>query len=128
MPTPPALRVLVVDDNVDAADSLAMLLRLPGHEARVAYDGPAAVALAQSFRPALVLLDLGMPGMSGAEVARRLRQLPGAGRLLVVCVSGFGDEQARRLSAEAGCDRHLLKPVDLDELQRLLAEASAVTA
>jgi CheY-like chemotaxis protein len=113
-------RVLVVDDNRDAADSLAMLLRLGGHEVRVAYDGPTALATVSGFGPDLVLLDLGMPGMDGYEIARRLRQTPGfAGRTLAA-LTGWGQEEDRRRTREAGFDRHLVKPVDPAELAALM--------
>jgi PAS domain S-box-containing protein len=117
----PPRRVLVVDDNRDAADSLAVLLRLMGQDVCVAYDGPSALAQAQEFRPALVLLDIGMPGMDGYEVARRLRQQPELGNVVVAALTGWGQEGDRRRSAEAGFDRHLVKPVDPAALEALLA-------
>jgi PAS domain S-box-containing protein len=117
----PSRRVLVVDDNHDAADSLALLLRLAGQEVRVAYDGPSALAAAREFAPALVLLDIGMPGMDGYEVARRLRQLPGQERVLLAALTGWGQEEDRRRSLEAGFDRHLVKPLEPEELQEVLA-------
>jgi PAS domain S-box-containing protein len=117
----PRLRVLVVDDNQDAADSLALLLQLAGQEVRVAYDGQAALALAPEFRPAMAFLDIGMPGMDGYEVGRRLRQLPGMEALVLVALTGWGQEEDRRRSKEAGFDHHLVKPAEADELNRLLA-------
>ncbi len=117
-------RVLVVDDNRDAADSLALLLRLLGDEVRTAHDGPGALAAATAFAPEVVLLDLGLPGLDGYEVARRLRQQPQFARALVVAISGWGQDEDRRQSCAAGFDAHLVKPVDLDVLQRLLAEAA----
>jgi CheY-like chemotaxis protein len=117
------LRVLVVDDNHDGADSLLLILQAYGHEARAAYDGESALRLARSFRPDVVLLDIGMPGLDGYEVARRLRRDEGLHDALLVALSGWGEEEARRLSAEAGFDVYLLKPADLGQLQRLLAEA-----
>jgi PAS domain S-box-containing protein len=116
----PSRRVLVVDDSPDAADSLAMLLRLEGQEVRVAYDGPTALGLARDFRPRLVLLDIGLPGMDGYEVARRLRQQPGLGGVVLVALTGWGQEEDRRKSQEAGFDHHLVKPAGLEELQQLL--------
>jgi signal transduction histidine kinase/integral membrane sensor domain MASE1/ActR/RegA family two-component response regulator len=116
----PARRVLVVDDNADAADSLAQLLRLAGHEVRVAYDGPAALEAARTYRPDAVLLDIGLPGMSGYEVAKLLRTQPGPRPTLLVAVTGYGRQEDRRRSREAGFDVHLTKPVDPHELERVL--------
>jgi PAS domain S-box-containing protein len=118
----PRRSVLVVDDNQDAADSLAILLRLAGQDVRSAYDGPAALAQARDFQPAVVFLDIGMPGMDGYEVARRLRQLPGLGGVLLVALTGWAQEEDRRRSTEAGFDHHLVKPVEPDALQTLLAD------
>jgi PAS domain S-box-containing protein len=115
-------RVLVVDDNQDAADSLAMLLRLAGQDVRAAYDGPSALTQANDFQPALVFLDIGMPGMDGYEVARRLRgesHLQGA---VLVALTGWGQEEDRRRSTEAGFDHHLVKPVEPTALEELLAD------
>jgi CheY-like chemotaxis protein len=113
-------RVLVVDDNVDAADSLAMLLRLAEQEVRVAYDGPTALLIAQAFRPQVVLLDLGMPGMDGYDVAHRLRENPEVKPELLVAMTGWGQEEDRRRSRQAGFDHHLVKPVEPEELEQLL--------
>ena len=118
-------RVLVVDDNRDAADSLAVLVRIDGHDVRVAYDGPAALAAAEGFRPDVVLLDLGMPGMDGYEVCRRLRRSPELAGVRVIAVTGWGQDSDRRRSAEAGFDHHLVKPADLDEIARLTSAAAA---
>jgi two-component system CheB/CheR fusion protein len=114
-------RVLVVDDNVDAADSIALLLRLGGHEVRVAHDGPTALLIARAFRPQVVFLDIGMPGMDGYEVARRLRREPGPQPALLVALTGWGHDEDRRRSQEAGFDHHLVKPVDPAALVQLLA-------
>jgi PAS domain S-box-containing protein len=122
-PAPPR-RVLVVDDNVDAADSLVLLLRLDGHAVRVAYDGPTALLLARAFDPQVVLLDIGMPRMDGYEVARRLRQQPGGRSALVLALTGCGQEADRQRSVAAGFDGHLVKPVEPSVLQTLLAEPS----
>jgi PAS domain S-box-containing protein len=119
-PTAPR-RILVVDDNVDAADSLAVLLRLEGHEVRVAHDGPAALAAAQAEPPDVVILDLGMPGMDGFEVARRLRALPGLRDVLLVAVTGWAQEEDRRRCFEAGFDGHMPKPVEPVALRQFLA-------
>ena len=118
-----AVRVLLVDDNVDAAESLAMLLRLWGHEVAVAHDGPGALRAAEAQRPEVALLDIGLPGMDGYELARRLRPLPGLGRAVLVALTGWGQEDDRRRSQEAGFDHHLVKPVELSALQELLAQA-----
>ncbi len=113
------LRVLVVDDDLDTATSLAVLLDPHGYRVRAALDGGAALHEAETFRPHAIVLDIAMPGMNGFELARRLRQvgLPG---LNIVCVSGYGAEADRERSREAGCDHHLLKPCEPDELFRLL--------
>jgi PAS domain S-box-containing protein len=116
-----AKRLLVVDDNVDAADSLALLLRLQGHEVRVANNGPAALELAAGFRPEAVILDLGMPGMDGCEVARRLRRMPGLGKVRLAALTGWGQPEDRRRTAEAGFDQHFVKPVEPSTLEELLA-------
>jgi CheY-like chemotaxis protein len=116
--------VLVVDDNQNGADSLQQLLEIYGHESRAAYDGESALRLAREFRPDVVLLDLGMPGLDGYQVARRLRRDEGLHDALLVALTGYGSEEDRRLSAEAGFDAHLLKPADLGQLQRLLADAA----
>jgi circadian clock protein KaiC len=110
----------IVEDNRDAADSLAMLLTLAGHEVRVAYDGPQALAEAPTFRPDVVLMDIGLPRMDGCEVARRLRQLPGMEGVLLVALTGFGQEQDRRRSQEAGFNAHCVKPIDFEALQAIL--------
>ncbi|HZT81667.1 MAG TPA: ATP-binding protein [Gemmataceae bacterium] len=114
-------RVLVVEDNRDAADSLAVLLRLAGHEVRVAYDGPSALAEAPRFRPDVILLDIGLPRLDGCEVARQLRRQTGLQDVLLVALTGFGQEQDRRRSREAGFDAHFVKPVDFAALQAVLA-------
>jgi CheY-like chemotaxis protein len=115
-------RILVVDDNVDAAESLALLLRMEGHDVRVAYDGPGALAAVEAERPDLVFLDIGMPVMNGYDVARRLRERPGLQNLLLVAMTGWGQEEDRRRSHEAGFDHHLVKPVEPDALHELLAQ------
>jgi CheY-like chemotaxis protein len=112
---------MVVDDNVDAAESLALLLRMEGHDVRVAHDGPAALAAVEAEPPDLVFLDIGMPVMNGYDVARRLRQRPGLDKLVLVAMTGWGQEEDRRRSQEAGFDHHLVKPVEPDALHQLLA-------
>lgn len=113
-------RILVVDDNHDAASSLAMLLRVLGNDVQTANDGPTALQIIESFAPSVVLLDLGMPVMSGYEVAQRLRELPQARNITLVALTGWGQEEDRRRTQEAGFDQHLVKPVNLDALQVLL--------
>jgi PAS domain S-box-containing protein len=117
---PVGCRALVIDDNVDAADSLAMLLRLASCEVRVAHDGPQALEIAPSFGPEVVLLDIGLPGLNGYEVARQLRAIPQFNRTLLIALTGYGQEEDRRRSFEAGFDHHLVKPVDLATLEGLL--------
>jgi two-component system CheB/CheR fusion protein len=113
-------RILVVDDNVDAAESLALLLQISGHEVRTAHDGPGVLSLARTYLPDIIFLDIGLPGMDGYEIARRLRQQGETARTLLVAVTGYGQEEDRRRSQEAGFDHHLTKPVNLQELQSLL--------
>jgi CheY-like chemotaxis protein len=115
----PKGRVLVVDDNRDAAASLGMLLKLLGAEVRVVNDGPAALEILASYRPTVVLLDIGMPGMDGYEVARRIRQQPEWRDLMLIALTGWGQEEDRRRTSEAGFDHHLLKPADLTALKDL---------
>jgi PAS domain S-box-containing protein len=115
-------RVLVADDNVDAADTTKLLLESIGCDARVAYDGRSALAEAERFRPDVVFLDLGMPGIDGYEVCRRMRAEPHGGHARIVALSGWGQEGDRRRSAAAGFDEHLIKPVDPDALFRLVKE------
>jgi two-component system CheB/CheR fusion protein len=120
----PGLHVLVVDDNADAAESLAALLRSSGQIVRVAFNGPDAVAAAVAHRPDVVLLDIGLPGMNGYEVASALRRQPGGGPALVA-ITGYGQDTDARRAAEAGFDRHLVKPVDAGQLERVLAAVVA---
>jgi CheY-like chemotaxis protein len=116
----PRRRILVVDDNIDAAQSLGMLLRQMGHDVQVAHDGHAALEAARMNNPQVVLLDLGMPGVDGYRVVERLRQDPRFARVPMVAVTGSGEDQARRRSREAGFDEHLVKPVAVETLRRLL--------
>jgi PAS domain S-box-containing protein len=117
-----AKRILVVDDNIDAANTIELLLGSLGHETAVAHDGAQALKLAVDFRPDVVLLDIGMPGMDGYEVARRLRALRTARPFRIVALTGWGQEADRQRSREAGFDLHLVKPVDAAELARALTE------
>ncbi|MBY0523125.1 MAG: response regulator [Gemmataceae bacterium] len=117
-------RILVVDDNVDAADSLAMLLQMAGHEVRTAHDGSAAIETACEFFPDVVLLDIGLPGMTGYEVARQLRSRSQQRELLLVALTGYGQDEDRQRSHDAGFDHHLTKPVDPNELLRVLGSVA----
>ncbi len=113
-------RVLVVEDNIDAAEALRMLLELMGHLVRVVHDGPSALEQVEAFGPQVVLLDVGLPEMDGIEVATRLRALPGGDRLILVAVTGWGQDDDRQRTREAGFDEHLIKPVDTREIRRVL--------
>ena len=117
-------RVLVVDDNADAALTLELLLRSLGHETLVCYDGLAALDAIDGFRPDVVLLDIGLPGLNGYEVAKRMRSRMGP-RVRIVAITGWGKEDDRKRSAEAGVDVHLVKPVDELDLRRVLESAAA---
>ena len=116
------LRVLVVDDNVDAATSMGMVLGLLGVANEVEYSGRGALEAAERFRPDVVLLDIGMPEMDGYEVARRLRRDPRNAGTTLVAVTGWSQEQDQQKSHEAGFNHHFSKPADLDALRRLLAQ------
>jgi PAS domain S-box-containing protein len=116
-------RVLVTDDNVDAATSLAMMLELMGNEIRVAHNGLEAIAAAEDFRPDVILLDIGMPRLNGYDACRRIREQPWGRGAFIVALTGWGQEEDKRRSREAGFDHHLVKPVDPALLGRLLAEA-----
>jgi two-component system CheB/CheR fusion protein len=122
-----ARRVLVVEDNADVAESLAMLLRVGGHEVCTAQDGPAALEAAAAYRPNVILLDIGLPRMDGYEVARRLREQGTLQGSLLIALTGYGQEEDRRRSHEAGFDAHLTKPADLAALENLLAGGSHAT-
>ena len=117
---PAGRRILLVDDNRDAADSLALLLGLEGHDVRVAYAGRPAIEIAHEFRPEIAVLDLGLPDLSGYDVARLLRQDPALGRIELIALTGWGQEEHRKRALEAGFDHHVTKPVDLEQLERLL--------
>lgn len=114
-------RLLVVDDNRDAAMTLAMLLRLYGHRVETAYDGQAALGLIPSFRPDVVFLDIGMPSLDGYELARRIRRDLGLAHLTLVALSGWGQAEDRRRSKEAGFDHHFVKPMEPAALAVILA-------
>ena len=112
--------VLLIEDNVDARDALRVLLELDGYDVEAAGDGPQGIEIARAKTPAVALIDIGLPGMDGYEVARRLRTLAGP-RCYLVALTGYSDPEDRRRAEEAGFDAHVVKPVDPDELIRLLA-------
>jgi two-component system CheB/CheR fusion protein len=118
----PARKVLIVDDNADSADSLRMLLEMEGHQVDVAHEPTDGLQRASEFSPQVVLLDIGLPGMDGYEMARRLRQNANGERMWVIAVSGYGQEAYRRAAQQAGFDRYLVKPVDFDALKEMLEE------
>jgi CheY-like chemotaxis protein len=118
------LRVLVVEDNRDAAETLGDLLELFGHEVAIAYSGNAALPAARQFRPDVVMCDLGLPGIDGYEVASALRQDPTTSSVHLIALTGYGQEEDQRRTHEAGFDRHLTKPVDPAAIERLLAAAA----
>ena len=118
-------RVLIVDDNVDAAQSLALLLNVCGHDVRLAHDGPAAVEAARDYRPDLAIMDIGLPGFDGYEAAKRMRQHPVLQHAMLVAMTGYGQENDRLRSLAAGFDHHLVKPVNFDSVQEILALVSA---
>jgi CheY-like chemotaxis protein len=114
-------RILVVDDNRDSAESLAILLKLMGHDTHMAFDGLEAIAAAEKLRPDVVLLDIGMPNLDGNDTCRRLRSMPWANGILLLAQTGWGQDEDKRRTSEAGFDGHLVKPVDPDDLLRLVA-------
>lgn len=117
----PGRRVLVVDDNLDSAETIALMAQLWGHDVRTANDGPSALTAAADYRPEVVLLDIGLPGMDGFEVARKLREQEWMDGVMLVAMTGYGQEEDRRRSKEAGFDHHMVKPIDPGALQTLLA-------
>ena len=116
----PKRRLLVVDDNKDAAESMSMLLEMWGHEVAFAFDGPSALETAQQWQPEAVFLDIGLPGMDGYEVAERLRELPQARDAVLIAITGYGQDDDRLRSRRAGIDHHLVKPVAPDALRSLI--------
>ena len=118
----PGRRVLVVDDNRDGAESMAEMLRLLGNEVATAHDGLEAVVAAGAFRPDVILMDIGMPRLNGLDAARRIREQSWGKAIAIVALTGWGQDGDRERSREAGCDGHLVKPVSLVDLQRMLAE------
>ena len=120
LPLEKVCRVLVVDDNVDAAQSMARLLELSGYEVHLAYDGPQAIEAALALQPAVVLLDIGLPGLTGLEVAQRLRTEATLAGVVLVALTGYGQESDRQLSREAGIDHHLVKPARFADIEKIL--------
>jgi CheY-like chemotaxis protein len=125
--TPKGFRVLVADDNRDAAESLGALLRALGNEVSLAYDGVEAVEAARAFRPHLILLDIGMPRLDGYGAAREIRKDAGTQGIRLVALTGWGQDEDRRRAREAGFDAHLVKPAELDALRRMLAQVRKET-
>jgi len=126
VPMPAGLRVLVVDDNCDAADTCAMLLELSGHEVQTAHTARRALELTATFHPQALLLDIGLPDMSGYELARNIRALPCARAAMLIAVTGWGQEEDRRNAMAAGFNHHLTKPIAAEVLESLLHSASAL--
>lgn len=124
----PKLKVFVVDDNQDAATTLSMLLQLLGCDVLTANDGPSALQTLKTYRPAVAFLDIGMPGMDGYEVARRIRLIPELQSMMLVALTGWGQQEDRRLSSESGFDHHMLKPADITTLKSLFTSISASTS
>jgi CheY-like chemotaxis protein len=116
-------RVLVVDDNVDLARGLARLLQIHGHDVRIAFDGPTGLDEAKNLRPDVVLLDIGLPGMDGYQLAAHLRRDETVKGATLIAISGYGQEEDLRLAREAGFDHHLVKPIISDDLIKLLEES-----
>jgi CheY-like chemotaxis protein len=116
-----ASRILIVDDNVDSADSLAMMLRMSGHDVQTAYSGQAALAAAMEYEPSIVLLDIGLPEVDGYEIARQLRQRAEFKAVWLIAITGYGQDADLQRSRDAGFDHHLVKPVDPQKLEELLA-------
>ncbi len=119
---PDALRVLIVDDNTDAADLLATSVRLKGHAVEVAHDGPEALKIAEQFHPDVALLDIGLPVMDGYELAGHLRALPGLASVRLIAVTGYSQEADRRQAEAVGFDHYLVKPIQIAQLHGLLTE------
>ncbi len=123
-PLKSSLRILIVDDNKDSADSLSMMLKVMGNVTRTAYDGEEAVATAGVFQPAVILLDIGLPKLNGYEACRRIREQPGGKEMVIIAQTGWGQDEDRQRTHEAGFDHHMVKPVDPPALMQLLAELS----
>jgi CheY-like chemotaxis protein len=115
-------RILIVDDNEDAAESIARFLQLEGHEVKTVGDGPQAIACVPVFAPQIIVLDIGLPGLSGYEVARRLRQMPITANVLLIALTGYGQKEDQQRAMDAGFDRHFVKPTDPQKLVDLIAQ------
>lgn len=126
--THPHFRILVVDDNADAADSLAMLLQLAEHETVTAYSGPEAIEVARRVKPHAAFLDIGLPGMNGYELARQLRSDPGLATISLVALTGWGSESDQQRATDAGFDYHITKPAALDKVYEVLNQLAAAAA
>jgi CheY-like chemotaxis protein len=120
----PARRILIVDDNADNANSLAMMMRFLGHETALAYDGVEALETAETFHPDVILLDIGLPKLSGHDVARSIRARPWGKSVMLVALTGWGQDHDRRRSQEAGFDHHMVKPVEFEALRQIMVSAS----
>ena len=114
-------RILIIEDNIDSAKTTQKLLELQGHKVQVAFGGQSGIKIAQTFRPDVIILDIGLPSMDGYEVAKRLRRLPETEGALLIALSGYGQAEDRKKSKEAGFDHHLVKPADMDQLQAFIA-------
>jgi CheY-like chemotaxis protein len=123
--SPTGSRLLIVEDNADTAESLARLLRHLGHEVQIAREGPRAIEIVVRQRPEFVLLDIGLPGMDGYEVAARLRQEASCKETVIIAISGYGRSEDQQRSREAGIDHHLVKPIDHEALRELLGQRVA---
>jgi CheY-like chemotaxis protein len=121
LPAGPSLRVLVVDDNVDTVTTLALLVTESGHDVRMAYDGTSVLETALDYRPSVVLLDIGLPGLNGYEVAKQLRHQPALSNVVLVAMTGYGGTSDRQRSQDAGFNYHLVKPGDFGKLLQILA-------
>lgn len=115
-------RILVADDNEDSAAAMAIILKLLGSEVRTANDGLEAIEIAENFRPEIILLDIGMPGKNGYDVCHYLRQQSWGGKVIIAVLTGWGQDEDKRRSEEAGFNHHLVKPVDPNDLEKLLED------
>jgi two-component system OmpR family response regulator len=120
--SPKPRRVLLVDDSVDAAEAMSMLLETLGHEVRTMHDGPSALAMVDEFAPDVVILDIGLPGMNGFEIARELRTREATRNVLMIALTGYGDASDRRQAHEAGFDHHLVKPVSFTTIENMIID------
>ena len=128
MPQDNAIRILVVDDNVDGAEMLAEILQGMGYQARVAHNAADALKAAAELRPSIAFLDIGLPVMDGYELASHLRKLPGLAELRLIALTGYGQESDRRKSQDAGFHHHLVKPVDMKAIEKAVAAQAAAIA